>query len=125
MGVPAVRAAREVIDGVVRHPLFGQVEFTSTDHGLAEKVAADLDERSPVTVACIIGMLKAVPLAQRDHLEWVMPLCVLNVIRRMGYIRAFWAAFSPAGPERLLGYPVVIDDSVEGLTVRTGQPCAF
>lgn len=112
---------RTAVDGIVRDPLSGAVEFASTDQGLAEKVAATLDEHQPVTAARLFELLDAMPRGQRVRAEWVLSFVTWTTLRR--HTRSSGSAMamrsvSPQVPDRLLGLPVVFDDNAVGITLR-------
>jgi HK97 family phage major capsid protein len=117
---------RTSTDGAVRHPLTGEVEFTSSDALLAKHVAAVLDEHDPVTVDDVYEMLHGVPYAQRAGMSWVMSITVFLWLHDVAYGDRLAGSSSlnagnyASGPELLLGYPAIIDDSVQGLRVRIG-----
>ena len=114
---------RRAVDGIVRHPLTGAVEFTTTDQGLAEKVAATLDEHSPVTVAWFYETLLAIHPSQRWKYEWVMSTATRNVIRRVATaVGPLWIPVpSRDTPEYLLGQPIELDEDATGVSLRVRE----
>lgn len=118
---------RAAIDGIVRHPLTGVFEFASTDHSLAEKVAATLDEHDPATVAWFFETLIGVHPSERHRAEWVMSTATANVIRKVADPRGgplFMPAFRTQTPDHLLGQPIVIDEQAAGVTLRLREAVA-
>lgn len=114
MGATVSRTAR---DGVVKHPFSGKVEFVGREE-LAVEVAKVLDEHDPVTADYVIDMLYAVPAAERKRAFWAMPPWVESNLRRLvtkdgAYV---WDPGYPRPIASLTGYPIAIDDSLEGLT---------
>lgn len=110
---------REAVDGVVRHPLSGAVEFTSTDDALAKQVAATLDERAPVDeVAELTALYAALSPAQRKGARWVMPM---DVWRRLVVAttckESFWS-YTLREPSLLLGLPYDLDGRAAGISLR-------
>lgn len=101
---------------MVRHPLSGAVEFTSTDAALAAASAEELDRRDPVTAGYIFMLLHTVPPVQRQGMTWVMPSGVwLDVLR---WLTPTWPFQAGADELVLVGKPVELDEAAEGITVR-------
>jgi HK97 family phage major capsid protein len=118
------RIPRRAVDGVVRHPLTGAVEFTTTDQGLAEKVAATLDEHSPVTPTWFYETLFAMPSAQRGDAEWVMSSAtwvVIHVLASPAGSSLSVPPFPPGDSPYLLGQPIVLDEDATGVSLRVRE----
>lgn len=110
-------------NGVIRHPLSGEVEFASTDQTLAVQVAEELDRRDPVTAAYLYHLLFALPWAERQTVEWVMPARVRIAILELDRPAGWWVSYrnaeqAGAAATVLLGRPVVIDESSAGVWLR-------
>lgn len=103
--------------GVVKHPFSGKVEFVGREE-LAVEVAKVLDEHDPATADYVIDMMYKLPAVKRNRAVWAMPQWVHNNLRRLqSYGEPTWSPlFGVPLPETLLGHPIVIDESLEGLT---------
>jgi len=96
---------RTAVHGVVRDPLTGAAEFTTTDQTLAEHVARVLDEQQPIYIDRLYRLFAAIPKETRSHIEWVM---TKTTFRSLGTNSPY-----------IFGLPVALDDHGTGVTLRT------
>ena len=101
----------------VIHPFTGQVEFATSDRGLATLVAEDRGHHDPITVAWLFSAYYALPPVVRRESEWFMSTATLNTIRRLTECLVT-AMPDPALPYYLIGLPIALDEHAVGVSLR-------